>query len=112
MNKTIIHKRLRAYADWAAASHGFRFGPGADQDIEQMTLRAVENMFGPKPPKRMTPRHAAMIAQAEASLAMLVAGMVEARASIRGYAASHPDEIGEQTLGEAMSKLCPLFPIC
>ncbi len=112
MDRDILHQRLVSYAHWAAASQGFRFGTGAEADIDNIAQHAIDTMFGASVPKRMTPRHQAMMAQAEAALSALVAAMIEARGRNREYAMSHPNEIGEWTLGEAKAKLCPIFPIC
>ncbi|MEM0947350.1 MAG: hypothetical protein AAGK37_08090 [Pseudomonadota bacterium] len=112
MERQVIEQRLTSYAHWYAASQGFVFGPGAKYDIEQMATDAVGNMFGQDMPTDLQPRHQAMIAQAEASLAMMVSTMIQGSEEISGYAARNPDTIGEETLAWARDRLCPLFPIC
>jgi len=112
MDREIIEKRLINYAHWYAAVQGYRFGQGAEHDIEYTARQAIGKMFGTKVPARLTPRHQAMLIQAEAGFAMLISTMIEGRSQISGYAARNPDTIGEETLGWARSKICPLFPIC
>ena len=53
-----------------------------------------------------------MLVQAEASLALMISTMIRASTEIRGYSKRSPNVIGEETLGWAQSRLCPLFPIC
>jgi hypothetical protein len=46
------------------------------------------------------------------AMSALIDEMTSARFRIPNYLGSHPDSIGEQTLTEALSVLCPLWPIC
>lgn len=112
LEREIIEQRLISYANWYAASQGFAFGSGAKGDIEFMATKAVTTMFGQNFPKRMQPKHQAMIVQAEASLAMMISTMIQGSKEISGYASHNPNTIGEETLGWARARLCPLFPIC
>ncbi|MCG6904052.1 MAG: hypothetical protein LJE68_15365, partial [Rhodobacter sp.] len=112
LEKDILQDRLYSYAKWCAARQGYRFGQGADGDIQYMTQQSIEKMFGNTLPKRPSARHEAMLVQAEASLSLLVATMIRGSREIKGYAASHDNVIGEETMGYARSLICPLFPIC
>ena len=112
MDRKIIEKRLVSYADWYAATQGYTIGTDARGDFEEMAKKAINNMFGQDLPKRMQSKHTAMILQAEASFAMMISTMIQASKTIKGYSARKPDTIGEETLGWATNRLCPLFPIC
>lgn len=112
MERALIEQRLLSYANWYAASHGYTFGKGADSDIKNMTREAVMEMFGKKIPKKMQPQHHAKILRAEASLAMLIATMIQGSKEISGYTLSNPNVLGEHTFKWASERLCPLFPIC
>lgn len=112
MDREILENRLVNYAHWYAASEGYRFGYDAKDDVEYMARQAVTKLFGRDVPKRLQPRHRAMMAQAEASLAMMISAMIQGSKEIPGYATNHPNTIGEDTLHFATSRLCPLFPIC
>lgn len=109
MEKDILEDRLLAFAHWRAARRGFRFGKGAEQDLRQMVEDTVDRILtGDR--RGMTKTQ--MITAAEKALGRMVSEMIKARGLIIGYADAHPDTIGEQTMGWARSKLCPLFPIC
>ena len=112
MRREIIEKRLISYAHWYAASQGYQIGDGAEHDIEYMAEQAIVKMFGEKIPTRFQSRHLAMLIQAEASFAMLIATMIQGSKEISGYSKKNPDRIGEETMGWARSRICPLFPIC
>ena len=51
-------------------------------------------------------------ARIRSNFRMLIDLMIEESGTIPGYQSRHPYVIGEQTLSRALSKICPLWPIC
>jgi hypothetical protein len=109
MNRDDLTKELIGVAELTASGHGMHLGPGADADIRRFATVAATEMFdlhkGAEPPIELTDR-------AKAGFKRLVDEMVLAASEIPGYQAAYPGIIGEQTLSLALSRLCPLFPIC
>jgi hypothetical protein len=95
-------RRLFEAAVKRASKQGVRLGQGADAEIQRFARNAAELLFNE--PDRFD--------EARVSFERLVDAMVVAAQELPGYAKAHPGVIGEETLGRAMSKLCPLFPIC
>lgn len=103
-----------ALALWSAANrkahaHGVQFGSGADTDIRRLAEMGADRMINQMgEPSGGDPA----VEDAEAAFEKLVDEMFRAAGEIEGYSTAHPMTIGEQTLAEALSRLCPLFPIC
>ncbi|MEM9973704.1 MAG: hypothetical protein AAF771_05945 [Pseudomonadota bacterium] len=106
--------RIFAHAERHAARLGYRFGDGSDQDVRQLADMAVaEVRIADRAGLEFSPMGAEVrMRQAEAALEVLVEQMVIAANEIPGYADSHPGVIGEQSLREALRKICPIWPIC
>ena len=107
MNRDDLTKNLIAAAEQRASTHGMRLGPGADNDIRRFATTGASQMFAAH-----TPPEPQKIEEAKAAFERLIDEMVLAASEIPGYRAAQPGIIGEQTLARALSRLCPLFPIC
>jgi hypothetical protein len=108
MNQHELAETLVSAAEKRADAHGMKFGEGADGDIRRFARTAAERLCSDTaggPPTDV-------ISTATGAFERLVEEMVSQASQIDGYAAAHPGVIGEQTLARALSKLCPLFPIC
>jgi hypothetical protein len=105
MDQASLEQQLfKAAFDWAKAD-GYHFGPGADQLIRQMAQTAATAILaaGNAP---------GMINSAKVAFERLVDEMIAASREIPNYAVQHPHAIGEETYFKALSRLCPLWPIC
>lgn len=109
MNKAELADRLLAAAEGRAKRHRVAFGPGADQGIRQFAQTAADKVLGDR---SSLPPADPQVREAEAAFEKLVEEMVGAAGEIADYRKLHPDTIGEETLARALSRLCPLFPIC
>jgi hypothetical protein len=98
-------QRLFTSASRRAESQGYHFGPGADQFFRQTSDEAATKIVSAGGTEDL-------IKAGEVAFDRLVDEMIAASRSIPGYAARHPDVIGEETLAKALSRLCPLWPIC
>lgn len=105
-----IAARLYQTALDRAREKGFRFGDGADNAIHQFAQDAVAKIEVEE--RRSGSSREALVVQSQAAFVRLVDEMIAAADQIEGYKLQHPDVIGEQTLGTAMNRLCPFFPIC
>lgn len=102
---TDIGRQLYEAARNYAASRGYRFGDGAEGDIQHYAGKAALDIEQ----KRLGQTG---ISTAKQAFEKLIDSMIEAANQIPGYAIARPDVIGEQTLGQALNKLCPLWPFC
>jgi hypothetical protein len=110
MDRDDIARRLYAAAEARARKSRVRFGQGADSAIRSMSEQAADRILARA---AMTAEPAeALIRAGAAVFEKLVAEMLGARRRIPGYAAARPQTIGEQTLGAALSGLCPIWPLC
>jgi hypothetical protein len=100
---------LFSVAQRRAAAHGVQLGQGADGDIRLLAEAGADQILRQLP--QVTSEHP-MVKDAQAAFEKLVDEMVRAANEIEGYRIAYPRTIGEQTLAQALSKLCPLFPIC
>jgi hypothetical protein len=109
MNPNDLAKELITAAERRASMYGMQLGHGADADIRQFARTGASQMFAahptPEPPTQM-------VEEAKAAFERLIDEMVLAASEIPGYQTAHPGTIGEETLARALSRLCPLFPIC
>ena len=108
MDPEFLARQFVEAAQRKAESYGVRLGEGADQGIREFARTGAERIL-------QQPAGAVQDAQTLAAVAAferLVEEMVSAREEIPGYAISRPGVIGERTLAHALSKLCPIFPIC
>ncbi len=94
-----IAERLRRAVDERARHHGVRLGAGADSDIAQFVKEAAKKVA--RDPSRMN--------EAERAFERLIDEMFAASTRIKDY---QPGLVGERTLADALSRLCPMFPIC
>ncbi len=102
---TDIGRQLYEAARNYAASRGYKFGDGAEGDIQRYANDAAIDIEK----KRLGQIG---IGKAEQAFEKLIDSMIEAANQIPGYTIARPDVIGEQTLGQALNKLCPLWPFC
>lgn len=109
MDRDQLAARLWNAAQRRAAKAGVQFGQGADSDIRSYADRGADRILsaypgaGPNDP---------VVRDAEIAFERLVDEMVAAASNLPGYRAQNPNIIGEQTLAAALSRLCPVFPIC
>jgi len=99
---------------WAAAErctkrHGMQLGPGADADIRRFARTGADRILDAHPQAALDDE---IIKDAEAAFEKLIDEMVVSASEIAGYRQANPNTIGERTLSRALSRLCPLFPIC
>lgn len=109
MDRDQLSAHLWNAAQRRAAKAGVRFGQGADSDIRTFAHRGADLILGSHPNVGL---NEPMVRDAEAAFERLVDEMVAAASSLPGYRAQNTNTIGEQTLALALSRLCPLFPIC
>lgn len=109
MDRDELTTALFSAAQRGAAAHGVQFGQGADADIRRFAEAGANQILSMVP--QATAEHP-MVKDAQAAFEELVDEMVRAANEIEGYRMTYPRTIGEQTLKRALSKLCPLFPIC
>lgn len=110
MEISAIASRLYDTARAAAQAHGVHFGDGADNQIHDLTTKAATEILRFCDVTNAAPEP--MIKSSELLFVRLVDEMYAARLAIPGYAAGSPGIIGEQTLYEALQKLCPMWPFC
>lgn len=111
MDQNELSGRLFAAAVGRAASRGLRLGPGADSDIRGFAASGATLVMA-RVAAEGEPRAPALIAEAHSAFETLVDTMAAAAAEIPNYQEFQRGVIGEQTLAIALSRLCPLFPIC
>jgi len=109
MNRDDLAKALFATAERRAEKHGMHLGQGADIDIRGFAESGADRIMAQGPD--ITAQNPAVL-NAHAAFEKLIDEMVRAATEIDGYREAYPATIGEQTLARALSKLCPLFPIC
>ena len=109
MDRDQLSAQLWDAAQRRAARAAVRFGEGADSDIRAFAQRGAELILRKHPNVSVSD---AVVRDAETAFERLVDEMVAAASNIPGYRAKYPDVIGERTLSEALSRLCPVFPIC
>ncbi|WP_144183934.1 hypothetical protein [Elioraea rosea] len=106
----VVAARLWHFAAHHAASRGYVFGDGVEQMLpmqaKQMARLVLDRAQAERVPEE------GMIRLAEGNLATFIDAMIEAAHQERGYLESRGPVIGEVTWGAAISRLCPLFPIC
>ena len=109
MNQDELATLLFAAAQSRAASRGLRLGDGAHHQIRYFADQGASRILAQSPnADAATP----VVSEAAKAFDRLIDEMASAASTIPGYESLHPNVIGEQTLAAAMSKLCPLFPIC
>lgn len=86
---------------------GYRLGSGADYDFRDAIRRAAEDIE--KLPESV---QRARVDQANRAFKTLIDAMIIESREIAGYQDRNFRVIGEQTLMEALRKLCPLWPFC
>ena len=96
-------------AVYEASRRGYRFGDGAESGIRMMADRGARRLLELSPDLETVDAH---LLDAAKAFERLIVEMAAAARSIPGYAQAHPGVIGEQTLTLALSRLCPLSPIC
>lgn len=109
MNSDELAGILWAAAERSTEKHGMQLGPGADADIREFARTGAARILQEHPDA--TPNDQ-VTKDAEAAFEKLIDEMVVSASQIAGYRKAHPGIIGEQTLSKALSRLCPLFPIC
>jgi len=111
LSERIVRERLVSYAHWYVSKKGYRFGPGANADIDLMLQRGARKVHS-ETRGRSDEDAEATLRKAEASIRRLVNRMIREADRIPGYAARNRRTVGEQTLSFALKDLCPLWPIC
>jgi hypothetical protein len=107
----IVHHRLVSYAEWYVSKQGYRFGPGAERDINKMLGRSARRLRSEV--RNLEDEQAEVVLRrAEASIRRLINRMLREREAIPGYASAHRGTVGEETLHLALKGICPLWPIC
>jgi hypothetical protein len=107
----ILKNRLVSYSQWYVAKNGYAFGPGAGQSIEMLLENGAKQIQ--KDSKGLSDTESEkLVLNAEASIRRLVKRMIKERDILPGYAKRNLQVVGEQTLAEALKRLCPLWPIC
>ena len=90
-----------------ASGKGYRFGvPAYD------SMRYHASNAGAEIDRLPTDAQGAKLNEAKDNFAKLIDEMIKAAQTIPGYQDKHPDTIGEDTLLEALGKLCPIWPFC
>jgi len=110
MNRNHLVSVFVTAAERRAHMHGVRLGPGADGDIRQFARAAAERITDEH--RRLQGFNDPVVTAAATAFEQLIDEMVLAATEIPGYQDDHSDVIGEDTLRRALSRLCPLFPIC
>ena len=103
----MIIPQLHAFARGYATGRGYVIGDGADNDL-LYRLQSNEAEIG----RRYDANPKAAQADAEGGLTELIDTMIRARRSVYDEQELRMSVIGERTFGWAISKLCPLFPVC
>jgi|SRR5215203_2727936 len=111
----LTESRLLHYANWYVASRGYRFGPGAENDITWMTKTAAQQIhsgLSPGLPGLSDPEldREFKTRTAEAAFSLFIDQMIAAWPEV--YSPGDPAIVGEKTFAKAKAKLCPLWPIC
>jgi len=109
LNRKELAALLFETAEGRAQLHGRRFGPGADTDIRSFASRGADAIISRTAAPTITDP---LVADAARNFERLVDEMVASVTELKDYAERNPGVIGEQTLARALSRLCPLFPIC
>lgn len=109
MDRVELAKLLVNAAENRARMHGVRLGEGADVDIRGFAQAGAQQLIAERPALE---KYDPIISSAAAAFERLIDDMMLAALEIPGYRERHPGIIGEDTLRRALSRLCPLFPIC
>ncbi len=100
-------ERIFEEANAYAASKGYHFGLGA-----KGFMQGRADTAGAEIDQLPVSEQAAKLDEANGNFRKLIDGMIDAAGRIPGYQQSHPGTIGEDTLADAMSWICPLWPFC
>ena len=103
-------ERLFAAAQARANMRGFRIGDDAGEDIWLHAQTAAEQIHERASLTNVS--ESELILEGEKAFEKLIDAMIDGANEIEGYRITRGDVIGEQTLKWAMSRLCPLWPIC
>ena len=106
MDEQTLATRILTDAERHAEERGMRLGDGAHGFFEQHARNAARELVSD--PQLSEGKVRAMVAVFE----RLIDEMIGSSQTIKGYAAGHPGVIGEDTLADALRKLCPIFPFC
>lgn len=108
MNRTQAAALIVGTAAMHAVKRGHYLGHGASNSLAELTRTGVRRL--PTSVDTDDPK----LAEALRNATKLVDAMIAARATVyANNAALLADPvIGEQTLGEALHKLCPIWPFC
>jgi hypothetical protein len=104
MDQEELAAAILKHADAYAADRGRRFGDDAYHDIQRFARRAATDIA--QLPVAVQPGQLKLV---NLSFERLIDEMIGAAQDIKGYDSTR---IGEQTLGRALAKLCPLYPFC
>jgi hypothetical protein len=108
MGRDELAEALFAAAERTAQERGMRFDDGVDSDVRRLAVQAAERMLVQNP--AMHPGDP-LLKRAEAGFEQLAEGMVSQVRRYRDDDAERP-ALKADTLARALSRLCPLFPIC
>jgi len=110
-----LASQLFEVARTRANQHGLQLRPDVTGELQQLAekgAREILNAAGKKPLEAQDAYIRGAMRVASESIATLIDEMTSARFRIDGYLESHPTSLGERTLGEALTLLCPLWPFC
>ncbi|MDB5119032.1 MAG: hypothetical protein JWN56_250 [Sphingobacteriales bacterium] len=106
-----IAEHLKMYAHTYVFSRGFKFGSGADNDINRMAETSAINMVNPPISYADVPL-ILLVGIAEKRLAIFIDHMIIARPKVYTDTELESQIIGERTFGWARNIICPIFPLC
>lgn len=107
MTREAIAGELFRAAERYARRRKVEFGPGAKQDIQRFSEKAAAEIE-----RTSEKEQGGRIKAASLSFELLIDEMIRQSRKIPNYQAQNIGVIGEQTLGNALSVLCPLWPFC
>jgi len=105
-----IRELLINAAESRARDKGYRFGPGADSDIKNFADKGAQEVIATS--NREQKPIGDLVGTARHAFETLVDQMITAKTTLPELRDQDPGIIGERTLGEALSDLCPIWPIC
>lgn len=112
-----LQTEIALYANYYAASRGYRFGDGAKGSIDGFSRRAAGEInvifgFNRFPDYKEMRDGTHKLLEVKRNFRMLIDRMVFVSKAIPDYEERSPGVIGEQTLEEALRDLCPIWPLC
>lgn len=107
-----IQERLYSFAARYAERFGYRFGPGAEDDVRQAAGTAASAINERVKQENVPEKRELYIRQTEGAFEFLVERMIFEALTNKQIHPGPPGIIGEQTFERARALLCPCWPIC